>query len=166
MAAKSWKRSIVLGFLVVVFGFVHSGYVVSILSSGAASVRWFVVDYPIEVQIWEGFTDQLPQVVDGSDACVLHGVDDATAIARSIPSTVSGVDQQGLPGRGDEQGCAPTFDVDQVDLEGLLALHRVYGEAQEKSQRERAENLRTGRWVAVRHFTFLPEYDQRRRRFA
>ncbi|MEE2839281.1 MAG: matrixin family metalloprotease [Acidobacteriota bacterium] len=67
MAAKSWKQSIVLGFLVVAFGLAHSGYVVSTLSSGAASVRWFVVDYPIEIQIWEGFTDQLPQVVDGSD---------------------------------------------------------------------------------------------------
>jgi hypothetical protein len=67
MAHKSWKRSIVLGFLVAVFGFVHSGYVVSILSDGATSVSWFVVDYPIEIQIWEGFTDQLPQVVDGSN---------------------------------------------------------------------------------------------------
>jgi hypothetical protein len=57
----------VLGVLVAVFGFVHSGYVISILSDGVTSKRWFVVDYPIEIRIWEGFTDQLPQVVDGSD---------------------------------------------------------------------------------------------------
>jgi hypothetical protein len=57
----------VLGVLVVVFGLVHSGYVVSILEDGATSVRWLVSDYPIEIRIWEGFSDQLPQIVDGSD---------------------------------------------------------------------------------------------------
>ena len=64
---KSWRRSIVLGFLVIVFGLVHSGYVVSLLDDGVTRVRWFVADYPIEIRIWDGFNDQLPQVVDGSD---------------------------------------------------------------------------------------------------
>ncbi|MCH8819589.1 MAG: hypothetical protein IIB03_04625, partial [Acidobacteria bacterium] len=67
MVKKSGKRSIVLAILVAVFGFVHSGYVVSILSDGATSVRWLVADYPIEIRIWDGFSDQLPQIVDGSD---------------------------------------------------------------------------------------------------
>lgn len=67
VAKKSGKRSIVLAILVAVFGFVHSGYVVSLLEDGVTARRWFVADYPIEIRIWEGFTDQLPQVVDGSD---------------------------------------------------------------------------------------------------
>ena len=67
MAVKSWKQSIILGVLVVVFGLVHSGYVVSLLDDGVTTTRWFVADYPIEIRIWEGFTDQLPQVVDGSN---------------------------------------------------------------------------------------------------
>ena len=67
MAKQSWKRSVVFGILVVVFGLVHSGYVVSLLDDGVTSVRWLVADYPIEIRIWEDFTDQLPQVVDGSD---------------------------------------------------------------------------------------------------
>ena len=48
------------------------------------------------------------------DACVLHRVHDATGIPRCVLSTVSSVDQQGLPAWRNEQGRAPTLDVDQV----------------------------------------------------
>ncbi|MDA2935287.1 matrixin family metalloprotease, partial [Acidobacteria bacterium AH-259-D05] len=67
MNKKSWKQSMVFGLLLAVLGIVHSGYVVSILDDGVTPVRWFVDDYPIEIRIWDGFTDQLSSVVDGSD---------------------------------------------------------------------------------------------------
>lgn len=64
---KSLKKPIIFGVLIIVLGFVNSGYVVHIISDGVTSMRWFKGDYPVEIRIWDGFTDELSQVVKGSD---------------------------------------------------------------------------------------------------
>ena len=76
------------------------------------------------------------QVVDLSDARVRHRVHDATGIPRCILSTVSSIDQQGLPARRDEQGRTPTLDVDQIYLESLLRLClRLHGGQRETHEK-------------------------------
>ncbi len=56
------------------------------------------------------------EVVDALHAGIAHGGDDAVGIARVEPR-ITGVDEQRLPGRRDDERGLPAFDVDEVDVE-------------------------------------------------
>ncbi|MDA2928840.1 matrixin family metalloprotease [Acidobacteria bacterium AH-259-O06] len=62
-----WKKSLFLGLLLGCLWLLQSAYVVDTLDNVNRSHRfWSTGDFPIQIQIWEGFTDQLPSIVDGS----------------------------------------------------------------------------------------------------
>lgn len=66
MKRISWKYSFLLGASMLAGAYL-SAYVVSIGSQGNMPTTWDESQYPVEVRMWEGFTDGLDHVVDGSD---------------------------------------------------------------------------------------------------
>ena len=58
------------------------------------------------------------EIVDALQAGIAHGGDDPVGIA-CVEPRVAGVDEQGLPGRRDDERGLPAFDVDEVDVESF-----------------------------------------------
>jgi len=67
MKRVSQKRSISVGLLLVVLSIVHSGYVIQTLDNAQFTHQfWSTGDFPLRFHFWEGFTADLPQIIDGS----------------------------------------------------------------------------------------------------
>ena len=67
MGRINWKKSLALIPLLGALWLAQSGYVVETLDNFNFSHQfWNTNDFPIRIQIWDGFTDQLPMIVNGS----------------------------------------------------------------------------------------------------
>ena len=67
MRSRRWWKSLLVGLSMGSILVLRSGYVIQILDDGTTVPRWFTDDYLIEIQIWDGFSDQLPKITDGSN---------------------------------------------------------------------------------------------------
>lgn len=66
MKTADRKRSFLLGSFLLLSSLGLSGYVVNTLTNSEHPV-WRPNSFPVRMQIWEGFTDDLPNIVDGSN---------------------------------------------------------------------------------------------------
>lgn len=67
MRNRGWGKSLLVVLFLGLILVLESGYVVQIMDDGTTVQRWFIDDYPIEIQIWDGFNDQLPSITEGSN---------------------------------------------------------------------------------------------------
>ena len=67
MRRSSWKKSLLLGLLLLGVALLQSAYVIQTLNDLQRTHQsWDVAKFPIVIEIWEDFTDALPNIEQGS----------------------------------------------------------------------------------------------------